>query len=60
VLALKMRILIAAITLLSFVITSPVLMAEGEGHNRFVPTHQKDLFQRYLDWLRKYLEISDQ
>lgn len=40
-------------------VPTQLVVYPGEGHGQFVPTHQKDLFQRYLDWFRKYLEISN-
>lgn len=41
-------------------VPTQLIVYPGEGHGRFVPTHQKDLFQRYLDWFRRYRKISDQ
>ncbi len=40
-------------------VPTQLVVYPGEGHNRFVPTHQKDLFQRYLDWFSKHLEVSE-
>ncbi len=40
-------------------VPTQLVVYPGEGHGRFAPTHQKDLFQRYLDWFGKHMEISD-
>ncbi len=40
-------------------VDTELVVYPGEGHGRFAPSHQMDLFERYLSWFGKYLKGSD-
>lgn len=37
-------------------VPTELVVYPGEGHGSFAPTHQKDVWERYLDWFGKYLQ----
>ena len=37
-------------------VPTELVVYPGEGHSYFAPTHQKDVWERYLAWFEKYLQ----
>jgi dipeptidyl aminopeptidase/acylaminoacyl peptidase len=40
-------------------VPTELVVYPGEGHGNFAPSHQKDVWERYLEWFAKHLEDGD-